>query len=193
MHRYLIFEKKPDTEIEMYEIEFDLKDLSTETEKIRRTILEYSKNTKYWVSPMNIESAKLLLKPRKRGSLKVTPQIVLLIHELRANQNYPILEIARTVKEKMNVDISIELVRGILNQERHADVPIPNDLRQKAIEADGIRIKRSVLDKEQKKRIYRRHKKEGISGTQIAKEEGLGSDYVNRLLRKKFGYRKQVL
>lgn len=191
MHRYSIYKKEDQDVIKIEQIEFDLSDLSKKTTEAQKRILELTKDRSYWVAPDGPESAWFLMKPRKRGSAKITPEIVLLIHRLRIEKNFSTLKIALEVEKQTKVHASIELVKNILKQKSHIDIPLPDGLREKVLAADRIRNERTKIDDTLKKRIYRKYKKESKSGTQIAREEGLASSAVNRIIRQKYGYRKE--
>lgn len=191
MHRYSIYKKEDQGVIEIEQVEFDLLNISKKTTEKQRRVLDLTRDRKYWVAPHGPESAWFLMKPRKTGSAKITPEIVLLIHRLRVEKNFPTLKIALEVEKQTNVNVSIELVKNILKQRSHIDILLPDKLREKVLAADRIRNERSKIDDTLKRRIYRKYKKDGKSGTQIAREEGLTSSAVNRIIRQKYGYRKE--
>ena len=93
------------------------------------------------------------MKPKPRGRNQVTPEIVLLVHQLRVEKNLSVLKISIEVQKQTEVDISIEIVKNILQQKIHTDIPIPEDLRQKVRTANWLRGEYSKIDPDRKKRI----------------------------------------
>ena len=190
MHRFSIYKKEAERAILFEKIEFDPSDICKRTTELQKKVLEISRDQNYRVAPENPGSAWLLMKPKPRGRNQVTPEIVLLVHQLRVEKNLSVLKISIEVQKQTEVDISIEIVKNILQQKIHTDIPIPEDLRQKVRTANWLRGEYSKIDPDRKKRIYREFRK-GRSGTQIAKEEELSSNTVNKIIRKKYGYRKE--
>ena len=167
-------------------MEFDTETTDVaEQQRVTEAVRELNKDNKVLVSPNNELAAWVLGKPNRRGrKATVSPDIVRFVHEQHVNEEVPIANIPMRIFAKFDgLELSSNIVRAILDQERDTDVDGIDDLREAATAKKNNRGNRKHSD-ETKAEWVRKHVEDNMSGSAIAKEYGLNSATVNAHLKK---------
>ena len=167
--------------------EFDTEtDDATTINRITETVRELNKDNKVLVSPNNELAAWVLGKPSRRGrKTTVSAEVVRFVHEQHVNEEVPIANIPMRVFANFEgLELSNNIVRAILDQERDTDVDGIDDLREAATALKSNRKGNRKHSDETKAEWVRLHEEENMSGSAIAKQYDLNSATVNAHLKK---------
>ena len=166
-------------------IEFDTDvESAGDQQRMINDVLELHKDKNIHVAPHCNESAWVLMKRKTRGiRVEVAPEVVKFVHERYVNFNDAFARIPLEVYKEFGLELSENIIKAILKQDRDTEVPGFNDLRTVAANMSATRTRRKYSD-EDKEEWVRLHVEDGLSGTEIAKEYGINNAVVNGHLNK---------
>ena len=168
-------------------MEFDTETTdAVEQNRVTEAVRELNKDNKVLVSPNNELAAWVLGKPSRRGrKATVSPEVVRFIHEQHVNEEVPIANIPMRIFAKFEgLELSNNIVKAVLNQERDTDVDGIDDLREAATALKNNRKGNRKHSDETKAEWVRLYEEENMSGSAIAKRYELNSATVNAHLKK---------
>ena len=168
-------------------------DSVAEIETRKNTVLEYAKDKSVVVSVNGAEAAWVIGQPKRRGRrVTVDPEVVKVVHKLYVNDDVPIQKIVFRVYETFKegdteegLVLKPEAITAILKQERGLEVEGIDELRKVALEKiEAAKKGRRKYTEKDYERWIDLHVNQDMSGSAIAKMEGINSSIVNALLRK---------
>ena len=169
-------------------VEFDTEvEAAIDQQRIVNRVLELNKDKDVLIAPNCAEAAWVLQKPKQRGRKKEVPAHVnKFIHERRVIHEDPIKRIPMLVFAKFDeLELSEEIVKACLNQERDTDAEGFDELRVRALEMKGTKGARRKHTDEDKDEWVRMHVEEGMSGSDIGRELGINNATINAELSKR--------
>ena len=148
-------------------------------------ILKLKGKKRVYVSPLNVESAAELMKPKTRGrKVELSPEVVRLIHEKYVTERLPLKKVPFEIFSKFDgLIVSDNIVKAVVDQERDVEVDGIDELRTKALELKGNRKTRRKHTDEVKKEWVRLHLDEGLTGSEIGEKFETNSATVNAHLK----------
>ena len=163
-----------------------------ESIKESKRIYELQKSKKVYIYPQSPEAVQFLMKPKSRGRTAIPDEIVIYIHEEFVERNQSPIRILYQVHAKFGIELSMNLIKSILAQEKYVEAGEIDHLRSVALKRMPKKTgrKKKITD-EMKDEFCRLHKEQGMSGNQISKKYNVSSMSVNTALRERFGYRRK--